>query len=83
MKKRLFFGRVKSRKLSSSNILLTRKFLKKFVITKNLLRREKIIIEIGHGMGENLLSLANTNKEKMFIGIDPFQNGLANIAFSF
>ena len=80
MKKRLFFGRVKSRKLSSSNILLTRKFLKKFVITKNLLRRKKIVIEIGHGMGENLLSLANKNKEKIFIGVDPFQNGLANIA---
>ena len=80
MKKRLFFGRVKSRKLSSSNILLTRKFLKKFVITKNLLRRKKIVIEIGHGMGENLLSLANKNKKKIFIGVDPFQNGLANIA---
>ena len=31
-------------------------------------------------MGENLLNLANKNKEKIFIGIDPFQNGLANIA---
>ena len=80
MKKRLFFGRVKSRKLSSSNILLTNKFLKKFTIKKNIFRKKKIVIEIGHGMGENLLSLANTNKEKMFIGIDPFQNGLANIA---
>ena len=31
-------------------------------------------------MGENLLNLAYKNKEKIFIGIDPFQNGLANIA---
>ena len=31
-------------------------------------------------MGENLLNLANKNKEKIFIGIDPFKNGLANIA---
>ena len=80
MKKRLFFGRVKSRKLSSSNILLTNKFLKKFTIKKNIFRKKKIVIEIGHGMGENLLNLANKNKEKIFIGIDPFQNGLANIA---
>ena len=80
MKKRLFFGRVKSRKLSSSNILLTDKFLKKFIIKKNIFRKKKIVIEIGHGMGENLLNLANKNKEKIFIGIDPFQNGLANIA---
>ena len=80
MKKRLFFGRIKSRKLSSSNILLTRKFLKKFIITKNLFKKKKIAIEIGHGMGENLLNLAYKNKEKIFIGIDPFKNGLANIA---
>ena len=80
MKKRLFFGRVKSRKLSSSNILLTKKFLKKFTIKKNIFRKKKIVIEIGYGMGENLLNLANKNKEKIFIGIDPFQNGLANIA---
>ena len=80
MKKRLFFGRVKSRKLSSSNILLTNKFLKKFIIKKNIFRKKKIVIEIGHGMGENLLNLADKNKEKIFIGIDPFQNGLANIA---
>ena len=80
MKKRLFFGRVKSRKLSSSNILLTNKFLKKFTIKKNIFRKKKIVIEIGYGMGENLLNLANKNKEKIFVGIDPFQNGLANIA---
>ena len=79
MKKRLFFGRVKSRKLSSSNILLTNKFLKKFIIKKNIFSK-KIVIEIGHGMGENLLNLAYKNKEKIFIGIDPFKNGLANIA---
>ena len=52
MKKRLFFGRVKSRKLSSSNILLTNNFLKKFTIKKNIFRKKKIVIEIGHGMGE-------------------------------
>ena len=80
MKKRLFFGRVKSRKLSSSNILLTNKFLKKFIIKKNIFSKKKIVIEIGHGMGENLLNLAYKNKEKIFIGIDPFKNGLANIA---
>ena len=62
MKKRLFFGRVKSRKLSSSNILLTNKFLKKFIIKKNIFRKKKIVIEIGHGMGENLLNLADKNK---------------------
>ena len=80
MKKRLFFGRVKSRKLSRSNILLTNKFLKKFNIKENIFRKKKIVIEIGYGMGENLLNLANKNKEKVFIGIDPFKNGLANIA---
>ena len=43
-------------------------------------KKKKIIIEIGSGVGENLFYLANKYPRGKIIGIDPFKNGLANIA---
>ena len=45
-------------------------------------KKRKIIIEIGSGIGENLFYLANKYPKRKIIGIDPFKNGLANIANS-
>ena len=43
-------------------------------------KKRKIIIEIGSGIGENLFYLANKYPRRKIIGIEPFKNGLANIA---
>ena len=43
-------------------------------------KKRKNIIEIGSGVGENLFYLANKYPKRKIIGIDPFKNGLANIA---
>ncbi len=81
MNKRVFFGRLQSRKLSILKKKNLDKFLKKQKI-KNLFknRKKKIIIEIGPGVGENLFFLAKKYPRRKIIGIEPFKNGLANIA---
>ncbi len=43
-------------------------------------KKRKVIIEIGSGIGENLFYLANKYPRRKIIGIEPFKNGLANIA---
>jgi tRNA (guanine-N7-)-methyltransferase len=40
---------------------------------------EKIILEIGFGNGERLLNHAISRPDLGFIGVDPFENGQANI----
>ena len=40
------------------------------------------MIEIGSGIGDNLFFLANKYPRRKIIGIEPFRNGLANIAYS-
>ena len=81
MKKKTFFGRLQSRKLSP----LKKKNLKKFLKNQKIQglfenKKKKIIIEIGPGLGENLFYLANKYPRRKVIGIEPFKNGLANIA---
>ncbi|MEK9680368.1 MAG: tRNA (guanosine(46)-N7)-methyltransferase TrmB [Pelagibacteraceae bacterium] len=57
------------------------KFLKNKKIKKDFFyKNKKIIIEIGCGTGENLLHLARKYPKNKIIGIEPFKNGLANIA---
>ncbi|MDR1982407.1 MAG: tRNA (guanosine(46)-N7)-methyltransferase TrmB [Holosporaceae bacterium] len=40
---------------------------------------DKIVLEIGFGNGEHLINRAISRSDLGFIGIDPFENGLANI----
>lgn len=39
----------------------------------------ELILEIGFGMGENLVEQALSNPEALFIGAEVYQNGLANV----
>ena len=79
MKKKLYFGRIKSRKISR----IKESSFKKYLKTKNINRlnlKKKIILEIGIGMGENLIYLSKKNIKKNIIGVDPFKNGMVNVS---
>ena len=79
MKKKFYFGRVKSRKISK----IKENSFKKYLKTKNinsLNLKKKMILEIGIGMGENLIYLSKKNKRKNIIGVDPFKNGMVNVS---
>ena len=79
MKKKLYFGRVKSRKISKIKENSFKKYLKKNNI-KDLTLKKKLILEIGIGMGENLIYLSKKNTRKKIIGVDPFMNGMVNVS---
>ena len=79
MKKKLYFGRVKSRTISK----IKENSFKKYLKTKNINRlnlKKKLILEIGIGMGENLIYLSKKNIKKNVIGVDPFKNGMVNVS---
>ena len=80
MRKKLFFGRVKSRILTDLQKKNSSIFLKTRKIKNSLFRKNKIVIEIGFGHGEHLVYLSKKFAKKIIIGIDPFQNGLAKVA---
>ena len=79
MEKKLYFGRIKSRKISKFKENNLKSFLKKNDINKLNLKK-KLLLEIGIGMGENLIYLSKKNVEKNIIGVDPFKNGMVNVS---
>ena len=79
MKKKLYFGRIKLRKISKAKENNFKYFLKKNNINKLNLKK-KLILEIGIGMGENLIYLSKKNLQKKIIGVDPFKNGMVNVS---
>ena len=79
MNNKLFFGRIKSRKISKYKEKNFQHFLKKYQIKKINLKK-KLILEIGIGMGENLIHLSKKNIKKNIIGVDPFKNGMVNVS---
>ena len=79
MKKKLYFGRVKSRKISKIKLHNFKYFQKKNNINKLNLKK-KLILEIGIGMGENLIHLSKKNTQTNIIGVDPFMNGMVNVS---
>ena len=79
MKKKLYFGRIKLRKISKTKENNFKYFLKKNNIGKLNLKKKQIL-EIGIGMGENLIYLSKKNLQKKIIGVDPFKNGMVNVS---
>jgi len=63
MKKKLYFGRIKLRKISKTKENNFKYFLKNKNINKLNLKK-KLILEIGIGMGENLIHLSRKNLQK-------------------
>ena len=68
MEKKLYFGRIKSRKISKTKENNFKNFQKKNNINKLNLKK-KLILEIGIGMGENLIYLSNKNLKKNIYSI--------------
>ena len=46
----------------------------------NLDLKKKLILEIGIGMGENLIYMSKKNTQTNIIGVDPFMNGMVNVS---
>ena len=80
--KKIFFGRSKSRALSKNKnfFYVNHKddFLVDFEQIK-LVKNKDFVLEIGFGLGENLLFQATKYPKNHFIGVDPFINGVANV----
>ena len=79
MKKKLYFGRIKTRKISKIKEKSFKRYLKKNNINRLSLKKN-IILEIGIGMGENLIHLSKKNIKTNIIGVDPFKNGMVNVS---
>jgi tRNA G46 methylase TrmB len=81
-KKKFFFGRSKSRALSKSKKFFYENHKKDFLVNFEgikLVKNKDFILEIGFGLGENLLFQASNHPKDYFIGADPFINGVANV----
>lgn len=83
-----FFGRRKGRTIHKTKQTLIEKFLPKIAIeaTSDLdvnqlfdFKPEKLMLEIGFGNGEHLAGQAKNNPNYGFIGVEVFQNGVANL----
>ncbi|NCU74362.1 MAG: tRNA (guanosine(46)-N7)-methyltransferase TrmB, partial [Candidatus Fonsibacter lacus] len=78
-KKKIFFGRSKSRTLSKSKKFFYDNHKKDFLVNFEeikLVKNKDFVLEIGFGLGENLLFQASTYSKDHFIGVDPFINGV-------
>ncbi|MBP5616086.1 MAG: tRNA (guanosine(46)-N7)-methyltransferase TrmB, partial [Alphaproteobacteria bacterium] len=83
-----FFGRRKGRTIRKAKSFLLQNFLPQIKIddTKMLDKQtlfggktDEIHLEIGFGDGEHLAELARRHKNIGFIGVEVFQNGIANL----
>ena len=80
--KKIFFGRSKSRALSKSKKFFYTNHKDDFLVDFEqikLVKHKDFVLEIGFGLGENLLFQATKYPKDHFIGIDPFINGVANV----
>jgi tRNA (guanine-N7-)-methyltransferase len=84
-----FFGRRKGKKLRTYHSHLIHEILPNFQIRSEEIPvaisetidnpSRELVIEIGFGGGEHLAHLARINPAKMFIGCEPFVNGVAKL----
>ena len=49
------------------------------LLNQILILKEKIILEVGFGMGDNLKFMLDNDKDSFFIGCEPYINGVANL----
>ena len=83
-----FFGRRKGRTIHKTKQTLIEKFLPKIAIKADSntdfyhlfsFEPQKMMLEIGFGNGEHLAGQAKNNPDCGFIGVEVFQNGVANL----
>ncbi|MDR3030945.1 MAG: tRNA (guanosine(46)-N7)-methyltransferase TrmB [Holosporales bacterium] len=76
-----FYGRIKSRALTQRQILLFDKLSGIFISSINDVHfdNKELFLEIGFGSGEHIAQMAVKNPDKVFIGCEPFINGIASL----
>ena len=83
-----FFGRRKGRTIRKTKQTLIEKFLPKIAIETAKMsdlesvfpfKPQKIMLEIGFGNGEHLAEQAKNHPHYGFVGVEVFQNGVANL----
>ena len=80
IKQKIFFGRIKARKISEEKKKILDFHYNHFLFHPDkLVLSKSIFLEIGFGMGQNLLEIATHNKDSLVIGVDPFLNGIASL----
>ncbi len=80
------FGRLKGRTLSNNQKLGLEMFQKRYNFFLDssffLKTKKKIWLEVGFGNGQHLVELAKRNSDKLFIGSEVYENGVATTCFS-
>lgn len=78
-----FYGRLKSRALTETQKILFDELLPQLKIQDtekiNVEGYNRIFFEIGFGSGEHIANLAMQNPHNLFIGCEPFVNGVASL----
>jgi tRNA (guanine-N7-)-methyltransferase len=73
------FGRTRGKKLSARQQWLVDNLLPKLAPDSAKEAKREVILEIGFGMGEHIIELAEKNPDKIIIGAEPFINGVASL----
>ena len=80
------FGRSKGRALSNNQKLgleiLQKKYSLSLENSLSLETKKKIWLEVGFGNGQHLVELAKRNSDKIIMGSEVYQNGVASACFS-
>ena len=80
------FGRLKGRTLSNNQKLGLEMLQKKYNFfldsSFSLETKKHIWLEIGFGNGQHLVELAKRNSDKLFVGSEVYENGVATACFS-
>ena len=77
--KYFFYKKKSRRKLSQKQKRLLKKNLKEFFFKKQTKNNKKFFLEIGFGYGDNLLFLAQKNIDKIILGCEVYEPGIANL----
>ena len=83
-----YYGRRVCHKLSQAKQKIIQEKLPKFniktseipiFVKSDLFFGRKVILEVGFGMGDNLKYMIDNDKDSLFIGCEPYLNGVANL----
>lgn len=76
----LSFGRRMGKTLTTRKRALVQDMLPTLAVTAELFKTEKpLVLEIGFGGGEHLAAQAARSNDALFIGCEPFMNGVASL----
>lgn len=78
-----FYGRIKTRRLTPRQEILYKTLMPEVGISSfddaGVLNFSRIFLEIGFGSGEHIAQMAKNSPDDLFIGCEPFVNGVASL----